>query len=99
MIGAKGRKSEQLNYRAAFAYLISGLLVYFIAGLLLLAKLEVIPLATLYMLLTGLGFILILTGGTLISRIIKSKLADDIFNKEGESFPQEERLLQNKYSF
>ncbi|HWV73566.1 MAG TPA: conjugal transfer protein MobC [Pseudosphingobacterium sp.] len=99
LIGAKGKKSEQLNYRTAFAYLISGLLVYFISKLLLLAKLEVIPLATLYMGLTGIGFILILTGGTLISRIIKSKLADDIFNKEGESFPQEERLLQNKYSF
>ncbi|HEX8014151.1 MAG TPA: hypothetical protein VF465_02870 [Flavobacterium sp.] len=40
-----------------------------------------------------------LSGGTLLSRIIKQKInSKDIFNKENETFPQEERLLQNDYS-
>ena len=34
-----------------------------------------------------------------MSRVIKRKLSDkDIFNKENETFPQEERLLENQYS-
>jgi hypothetical protein len=39
---------------------------------------------------------LILTGGTLLSRIIKSRLNNtDIFNRENETFPQEERKIYN----
>src|SRR5690349_11060616 len=40
-----------------------------------------------------------LTGGTLLSRVIQGKFNHkDIFNKENETFPQEERLLQNEFS-
>ena len=39
-----------------------------------------------------------LLGGTLLSRVIKVKLGGDIFNTKNESFPQEERLLENEYS-
>ncbi len=41
---------------------------------------------------------LILTGGGLLSRLIKSGLKKDVFNLENETFPQEERLLENEYS-
>lgn len=54
--------------------------------------------AVAYMTITGLGFILVLTGGGLLTRIIKNKLKPDVFNKANETFPQEERLLQNEYS-
>jgi len=41
---------------------------------------------------------LVLSGGTLLSRVIQQKLnSKDIFNKENETFPQEERLLENEY--
>ena len=33
-----------------------------------------------------------------MSRIIKGKLNNDVFNKQNETFPQEERLLENEYS-
>jgi hypothetical protein len=40
-----------------------------------------------------------LTGGGLLSRVIQNRLANrDIFNKENETFPQEERLLKNEFS-
>src|SRR6478672_13953367 len=36
ILGVKGRKSEKLNYRIALTYLLIGLLLYFISGLVLL---------------------------------------------------------------
>jgi hypothetical protein len=40
-----------------------------------------------------------LSGGTLLSRIIKnSSNNEDVFNIENETFPQEERFLENEYS-
>jgi len=53
---------------------------------------------TIYMTVTGLGFILILTGGTLLSRFIQLKFHKDIFNELNETFPQEERLIENEFS-
>jgi hypothetical protein len=42
---------------------------------------------------------LVLSGGTLLSRVIQQRLnSKDIFNKENETFPQEERLLENEFS-
>lgn len=99
LLGAKGKKNEKLNYKTAFAYLITGLLIYFISYLCMKLNTPVITTAILYMALTGIGFLLVLTGGTLLSRIIRDKInSKDIFNKENETFPQEERLLENEYS-
>ncbi|MFX6234589.1 conjugal transfer protein TraG, partial [Acinetobacter baumannii] len=44
------------------------------------------------------GFLLILAGGNLLSRLIKLNLGDDVFNSLNETFPQEERLISNEYS-
>jgi hypothetical protein len=99
LIGAKGRKDEKLNYKTAFAYIITGILIYFISCLSLYLKIEVVQTAIAYMAITSVGYLLMLSGGTLLSRIIKNKLNHkDIFNKENETFPQEERLLENEYS-
>lgn len=98
LLGAKGRKSENLNYRVSFAYLLTGLLLYFISGLLFFLKVEPTTVAISYFTVTGSGFILILSGGTILTRVIKQRLKNDIFNKANESFPQEERLLTNPYS-
>lgn len=99
LLGAKGKKDEKLDHRTAFAYIISGLVLYFISYLVMLLQLPIQILAILYIATTALGFLLILTGGTLLSRIIKDRLnGKDIFNKENETFPQEERLLENEYS-
>ncbi|WP_188621588.1 conjugal transfer protein MobC [Flavobacterium suaedae] len=99
LLGAKGKKDEKLNHRTAFAYLLTGLLIYFISYLCMKLNTPIITTAILYMALTGIGFLLVLTGGTLLSRIIRDKINNkDIFNKENETFPQEERLLENEYS-
>jgi len=99
LIGSKGKKDEKLKYQTALAYLFTGLLIYFCSSLLLLLKIKVTEVALVYMGLTSLGFLLMLSGGTLLSRIIKNQLNQkDIFNQENETFPQEERCLENEYS-
>ncbi|SDW16733.1 Type IV secretory system Conjugative DNA transfer [Hydrobacter penzbergensis] len=99
LLGARGRKDEKLSYKTAFAYIITGLVLYFLSYLSLLAKIALTTAAMLYMGITAIGFMLVLSGGTLLSRVIQQKLnSKDIFNKENETFPQEERLLENEYS-
>lgn len=99
LIGAKGRKDEKLSSKTAFAYIITGLLIYFISCLSLYLKIELMLAAIAYITITSSGFLLMLSGGTLLSRIIKNRLnSKDIFNNENETFPQEERFLDNEYS-
>jgi len=99
LMGAKGKKDEKLNYKTAFAYIITGLLIYFFSFLSIFLKTETTTIAIVYMAITSTGYILMLTGGTLLSRVIKIRFnSKDIFNKENETFPQEERVLQNEFS-
>lgn len=99
LVGARGRKNPKSNYKSAFAYIITGLLIYFISGLaVLIRSMELTSVAQLYMALTGIGYLLMLTGGVSLSRIIKGRLSSEVFNKANETFPQEERLLTNPYS-
>jgi len=98
LMGARGKKDTRLNYRKVTLYIFSGLLLFFSSMMVfyLHASSDVITIA--YIILTAVGFILILTGGTLLSRIIQQKLSSSVFNTLNETFPQEERLLNNEYS-
>ncbi|WP_293299941.1 conjugal transfer protein MobC [Pedobacter sp. UBA4863] len=99
LIGAKGRKDEKLKIKTAISYLGTGLLLYFSSAVLLMWSAPQDIITILYIGSCSIGFLLVLTGGMFLSRIIKKKLNDkDIFNKENETFPQEERLLENEYS-
>ncbi len=99
LLGTKGKKDENLNFKTALAYIITGLTIYFISFLSLMLSVGLENIAVLYVALTSLGYILILTGGTLFSRIIRVQFNNkDIFNRENETFPQEERLIENDYS-
>jgi hypothetical protein len=98
LIGVKGKKDENINYRMITAYLVTGMLIYFISILSFYLPVSLIVVAIIYMALTAIGYLLILTGGTYLSRLLKEKLNKDIFNTENETFPQEERLLENEYS-
>lgn len=99
LLGSKGRKDEKLLFKTAFYYMIGGLLAYFSSYVFLITALPSELKLVLYMLCTISGYLLLLSGATLISRIIRRKLdSRDIFNAENETFPQEERLLENEYS-
>ncbi|HRG83393.1 MAG TPA: conjugal transfer protein MobC [Chitinophagaceae bacterium] len=98
LLGARGKKSEKVNPQSILAYLVLGLSLYFSSALILGFQGQVEQLATGYMILTGTGFLLVLAGGNLFSRYIRVNLGKDIFNEMNETFPQEERLLENEYS-
>ncbi len=98
LVGARGKKEEKIDKRAIAAYLITGCLLYFISQFSFDFNTSTTIIAGCYIGLTVTGYLLILTGGTLLSRMIKVGLQDDIFNAENETFPQEERLLENEYS-
>jgi hypothetical protein len=98
LLGAKGKKDEKLSYKTALAYVLTGLLLYGISFLAFYMNTAPKVVAVTYMTITGMGFILFMTGGTLLTRVIKQTLSGEVFNKQNESFPQEERLLRNEYS-
>lgn len=79
--------------------MVSGLLFYFTSYYSFLIPVTTQLRTVIYIGTTGTGYILILTGGTLLSRVLKLKInRRDIFNQEGQSFPQEERLISNEFS-
>jgi hypothetical protein len=98
LIGSKGKKDETIRIRTIVTYCFTGLIIYFISDLVLSLHYPFITIAFLYISLTCLGYFLILSGGSLVFRMIKLNLGNDIFNTDNESFPQEERLLENEYS-
>jgi len=99
LLGGSGKKEEKMNLKIAFSYILIGLLIYFLSYFFLITSVELITRCIIYMITVAVGYICILTGGTLLSRVIWMKLNNkDIFNKENETFPQEERLLENEYS-
>lgn len=98
LIAARGKKSDKLNYRTALAYTITGIILYFSSFFTLGGSFETTMAAGLYMAITATGYLLVLAGVTLFSRILHFKATKDIFNALNETFPQEERLLENEFS-
>jgi hypothetical protein len=98
LLGAQGKKDEKINKRSIAAYLLIGLLLFFGSSWFFRLNEAVEIVAVVYIAVTGIGFLLILAGGNLLSRLIKLNLSDDVFNSLNETFPQEERLLTNEYS-
>ena len=99
LLGAKGRKDEKLRLNTAVAYIMTGLCIYFGSYTFLFVFPDIIYKTIPYITGTSIGYLMVLSGGTLLTRIIQRKLNHkDIFNKENETFPQEERLIENEYS-
>ena len=99
LLGVRGKKDDKIKYPKVLAYIITGLLLYFCSYYCMLINARITVTASIYMAVCITGFVIILSGGTLLSRVIRTKLSDkDIFNTENETFPQEERLLRNEFS-
>lgn len=98
LVGSKGKKDESIKAGRIMIYCLTGLTLYFISSLFLTLRYPATTIALLYIGVTAVGYMLLLSGVSLLFRMIKLNLGKDIFNKENESFPQEERLLENEYS-
>jgi hypothetical protein len=98
LVGAKGKKDDTISLNLALSLAIPGVILFLSGHFVFLVTLNQILICCIYIAITGVGFMLILSGGTLLTRLLKLNLTKDIFNKENESFPQEERLLENEFS-
>lgn len=98
LLGAQGKKDEKISWKVVAAYLFIGFMLFFSSGMLFNLNYSLENIAIIYMVVTGIGFLLILAGGNLFSRLIRLNLSNDVFNSLNETFPQEERLLTNEYA-
>jgi len=86
LIGVKGRKTENLNHKIAFAYIGSGLLLYFTSIYVFNLPFTYTTIAITYIALTTIGFLLFITGSAIITRIIQAKITGDILIKKTRHF-------------
>jgi hypothetical protein len=98
LFGSKGKKHNETRLSTCLAMTGGGLIFFMFSHVLFNLPVVLGALVIANLISTTIGWILILTGGTRISRLLYFKLAADIFNTKNESFPQEERLLENEYS-
>lgn len=98
LIGAKGKKDDKLRMAQICWPLISGFVIYAGSFFVFYLTFNEDTLSIIYITATGLGFILVLRGGALLSRLLKNRFDQGVFNYLNETFPQEERYLENEYS-
>ena len=96
-IGDKGKKSEHLTYRQVAMTIALGVLVY-LASLISFSIENIQTAGTLYLGCMVTGWALLSAGLVNLKRVLNFNLGDDIFGDNNRSFPQEERLIENKYS-
>jgi hypothetical protein len=98
LLGVKGKKEERINLVAAIVLVVTGLILFFLGHYVFDLSIQLEAKVLVYVIITSTSYVLVLTGGTWLTRLLKLRLTRDIFNKRNESFPQEERLLENEYS-
>ncbi|GAA4459251.1 conjugal transfer protein MobC [Nibrella saemangeumensis] len=102
---SRGVKSTSLKAGQVIRAILIGLILYLGSTLMLrqnsqwLLELTSVPAISGVYLVATLGGVLYLLKGTQgINRLLGFKLGGDVFNQENETFPQEERKLENEYS-
>jgi hypothetical protein len=92
-------KTGSVSYQKAGWYLGAGICLFFISQpILFIPDLSNTAAAVGYMSMTLAGYLTVMTGLPLLPRAIRTARSRRVSNKENETFPQEERLLENDYS-
>jgi hypothetical protein len=97
-LGTKGVKEEKITWRKIHVSLFFGFILFFLNWWLIDLPFPMEACTAVYIFTMTLGYILLLMAGLWISRLLKNRLMDDVFNNENESFMQETRLMENEYS-
>jgi hypothetical protein len=98
LLGVQGRKNKKAELRTGLVFIGTGMTLYFGSASILDVGFAFKTRALLYMSFACTGFLLVISGGTGLTRIVRQKIGGDVFNTLQETFPQEERLLFNEYS-
>lgn len=97
-LGTKGRKDDKVKGGQIAGYAFIGLLLLYGSAAILDLGLSPSASTALYVVCLTAGFLALLSAGMWIGRLFSNDLMKDRFNKENESFPQEERLMENEFS-
>jgi hypothetical protein len=97
-LGTKGVKEEKITWTKISVFGIFGFILFFLNWWVLDLFLPLVANTALYIFSLSLGYICMLIAGLWMSRLLKNRMMDDVFNNENESFMQETRLLENEYS-
>jgi DNA-binding transcriptional regulator YbjK len=97
-LGTKGRKDDKVKGGQVAGYALIGLLLLYGSAALLDLGLSPAVATALYVVCLTAGFLGLLSAGMWVGRLFSNDLMKDRFNKENESFPQEERLMENEFS-
>lgn len=98
LLGVTARKDQQHGKVTYLSLLCLGSLIFWLSHYTFWLPLSRSVSVITYMAVTTAGYVMALTGAVWVARVMHIKLQDDLFNKLNESFPQEERLIQNEYS-
>lgn len=99
MVGTRGKKGTEFHLTGAFAWLLSGICLFFSSGLIFRLLGATPAVLSVYYVLSTAGILAVIKGMTTIARILWTGLSDqDIFNLRNQTFPQQEDLLENEYS-
>jgi hypothetical protein len=93
--GTKGKKNERYSWDMVTGRLILGCILFFMTWWIReLVFFSPLVRSAIYIVTLFIGYILLLSAGTIISRILQNSMKDR-FNVENESFEQETRYLKN----
>jgi len=95
-LGTKGVKNEKITWKKISITASIGFVLFFLNQFML--KLPISFAAVLYLLSSGIGYLLLMQAGVWMSRLLKTNVMADVFNSENESFLQETQLRCNEYS-
>lgn len=98
LLGVQGRKDERYSVTAAAVWMGVGLVLYATSPWVFVTAWPTPLLVGTYLGLTGGGYLLLLRGGSQVSRIIQKHWQGEPFNHANETFPQEQRRLPNAYA-
>jgi len=98
LFGAKGRKTATIGYSRGLIYIVMGLSLYFGPGIFLSGEWDLITRAWLYMGMCSVGYLLILSGGMRLSRVIGYSLRKEFFGGGEGGFQQQEKEISTDFS-
>ena len=97
-LGTHGVKGEKITWPKIYAVLVAGCALFFLNWWLLKLPLPHMANTAFYIFTLTAGYLALLMSGLWMSRLYRHNLMEDVFNMENESFMQETRLMENKYS-
>ncbi|WKK58374.1 conjugal transfer protein MobC [Sphingobacterium sp. BN32] len=99
LIGTKGKKEKKFKVGPALVCIVSGFILYLLNSVVWFTPLTRQMQSLFYTFTSIAGFMLLIRGFTQITRVIRQRLlAKDIFNRDNQTFPQQEELIENEYS-